>query len=257
MEMALGGEMFGRIAERGAFTELEAANAFRQILEAVGHMHTRGVVHCDLKPENILYEDDTDRQIKIADFGFAQFIPGGSDGGQTLTKQLGTLSYTAPEILMGIGYDTKADMWSLGVILYILLSGIPPFGKRRGETDHDVKRNICRGNWRFYDSHFRNVSEQAKDLVKCLIVLDPKKRLDYEQALSHSWFQVLVYFLRLFPPFLLFCSPHHLPLLASTPTSAPAPSPALCAPHCHPLITYHLSVSFGCLSLPVALSRFR
>mmetsp|Transcript_39717 Transcript_39717/g.97625 ORF Transcript_39717/g.97625 Transcript_39717/m.97625 type:complete len:754 (-) Transcript_39717:484-2745(-) len=189
MELALGGEMFGRIAERRAYTERDAAACFKQVLEAVGHMHNRGIVHCDLKPENVLYEDDTDRQIKIADFGFAQFMPGGSEGGEKLSKQLGTLSYTAPEILAGTGYDTKADMWSLGVILYILLSGIPPFGKRRGETDRDVKRNILKGAYRFYESHWKDVSALAVDLVKKLIVVNPKDRLSWEQAIEHPWIQ--------------------------------------------------------------------
>ena len=189
MEMARGGEMFGRIAERGKFTERDAANCFRQVLEAIGHMHARGMVHCDLKPENILYEDDTDKQIKIADFGFAQFIPGGQEGGQHLTRQLGTLSYTSPEILLKQGYTTKADMWSLGVILYILLSGIPPFGKRRGETDRDVRHHITSGRWRFYETHFANVSAEAKDMVSRLLVVDPARRLDYQQALEHQWIQ--------------------------------------------------------------------
>ena len=189
MEMARGGEMFGRIAERGKFTERDAANCFRQVLEAIGHMHARGMVHCDLKPENILYEDDTDKQIKVADFGFAQFIPGGQEGGQNLTRQLGTLSYTSPEILLNHGYTTKADMWSLGVILYILLSGIPPFGKRRGETDRDVRHHITNGRWRFYETHFANVTNEARDLVSKLLVVDPERRLDYEQALEHPWIQ--------------------------------------------------------------------
>jgi serine/threonine protein kinase len=189
MEMARGGEMFGRIAERGKFTERDAANCFLQVLEAIGHMHARGMVHCDLKPENILYEDDTDKQIKIADFGFAQFIPGGQEGGQHLTRQLGTLSYTSPEILLNQGYTTKADMWSLGVILYILLSGIPPFGKRRGETDRDVRHHITHGRWRFYETHFANVSPEARDLVSKLLVVDPAQRLDFQQALEHQWIQ--------------------------------------------------------------------
>mmetsp|Transcript_14251 Transcript_14251/g.34469 ORF Transcript_14251/g.34469 Transcript_14251/m.34469 type:complete len:713 (+) Transcript_14251:366-2504(+) len=189
MELATGGEMFGRIAERRAYTEKDAAACFKQVLEAVGHMHARGIVHCDLKPENILYEDDTDRQIKLADFGFAQFMPGGSEGGEMLSKQLGTLSYTAPEILAGTGYDTKADMWSLGVILYILLSGIPPFGKRRGETDRDVKRNILKGAYRFYESHWKDVSSLAMEVVQKLIVVNPKERLSWDQALEHPWIQ--------------------------------------------------------------------
>eukprot|EP00286_Rhodomonas_abbreviata_P019041 CAMPEP_0181309322 /NCGR_PEP_ID=MMETSP1101-20121128/11951_1 /TAXON_ID=46948 /ORGANISM="Rhodomonas abbreviata, Strain Caron Lab Isolate" /LENGTH=646 /DNA_ID=CAMNT_0023415797 /DNA_START=33 /DNA_END=1969 /DNA_ORIENTATION=+ len=186
MELAMGGELFGRIAQ-GAFSERDAAAAFRQILEGIGHMHSRGIVHCDLKPENILYADETDRQIKIADFGFAQFLPGGADGCERLYKETGTLSYVAPEVLKGIGYGTKADMWSLGVILYILLSGIHPFGRRRGETDDDVKRNIRGANFRFYPSHFANVSEEAKDLIKRLVVLDPALRLSWEQALEHEW----------------------------------------------------------------------
>jgi len=189
MELAMGGEMFGRIANRGAFTERDAASGFRQILDAIGHMHSRGIVHCDLKPENILYKDDTEGQIKIADFGFAQFLPGGSDSGATLRKQLGTLSYTAPEILRDIGYGTKADMWSLGVILYIMLSGIPPFGKRRNETDRDVKRNIVRGQYRFYESHFKHVSEPARDLIRRLIVVEPDERYSWEEAIRHPWIE--------------------------------------------------------------------
>ena len=189
MEMARGGELFGRIAEKTKFTEHDAANCFRQVLEAIGHMHARGMVHCDLQPQNILYEDDTDKQIKIADFGFAQFIPGGQEVGQHLTRQLGTLSYTSPEILLNQGYTTKADMWSLGVILYILLSGIPPFGKRRGETDRDVRHHITNGRWRFYETHFANVSAEAKDLVSRLLVVDPRRRLDYQTALEHPWIQ--------------------------------------------------------------------
>jgi serine/threonine protein kinase len=193
MEMARGGELFGRIAERGGkgYTEREASHCFKQILEAIGHMHLRGMVHCDLKPENILYQDDQDTQIKVADFGFAQFIPGGQEGGEHLTRQLGTLSYTSPEILLNKGYTTKADMWSLGVILYILLSGIPPFGKRRGETDRDQRHNICSGRWRFYETHFRDVSPGAKDLVSKLLVVEPEHRLDCQEALQHPWLQGL------------------------------------------------------------------
>ena len=193
MEMARGGELFGRIAERGGkgYTEREASHCFKQILEAIGHMHLRGMVHCDLKPENILYQDDQDTQIKVADFGFAQFIPGGQEGGEHLTRQLGTLSYTSPEILLNRGYTTKADMWSLGVILYILLSGIPPFGKRRGETDRDQRHNICSGRWRFYETHFRDVSAGAKDLVAKLLVVEPEHRLDCQEALQHPWLQGL------------------------------------------------------------------
>jgi serine/threonine protein kinase len=210
-----------------AYTEKDAASCFKQVLEAVGHMHSRGIVHCDLKPENILYEDDTDRQIKIADFGFAQFMPGGEEGGEMLSKQLGTLSYTAPEILAGTGYDTKADMWSLGVILYILLSGIPPFGKRRGETDRDVKRNILRGNFRFYESHWKDVSSLAVDFVKKLIVVSPKERLNYEQALEHPWIQV-------------FCRP-------LSNLSNPAAS---CYPHCpFPPTPFH-ATSIPCPNFP-------
>ena len=226
MELALGGEMFGRITQRGKFSERQAAAAFKQVLEAVGHMHSREIVHCDLKPENILYQDDTDSQIKVADFGFAQYItpafhggPGGlpqsrrSPPRPTLHRccleklaslplpnphafvlhaslhiklllfplgaahrfypsaNRGTLAYTAPEILLQKTYDTKVDMWSLGVILYILLSGIPPFGRiRQDETHVDVAKRIMTGSWHFYASHFSQVLEPARDLVARLLV---------------------------------------------------------------------------------------
>jgi serine/threonine protein kinase len=146
MELALGGELFGRITQRGRFSESEAAAAVRQILEAVGHMHSRGIVHCDLKPENILYGSDAGDAIKVADFGFAQFVPDSLAGDALLHRPLGTFSYTAPEILKSEGYGCQVDMWSLGVIVYVLLSGVPPFFKRSAvETLHDVRLRIIKG----------------------------------------------------------------------------------------------------------------
>ena len=152
-------------------------------------MHTRGIVHCDLKPESFVYQDDTDNQIKIADLGSAHFIPGGEEGGKQLrARQLGTLPFTSPEILLNQGFTCKSDMWSLGVILYILLSGITPFSKRPGDTDRNVRLNITRGCWRFYETHFANVSKEARNLVSHLLVVNPHNRLDCQQALQHPWF---------------------------------------------------------------------
>ncbi|EKX40817.1 hypothetical protein GUITHDRAFT_158278 [Guillardia theta CCMP2712] len=188
MELALGGELFTRIQHRGRLSEREAAAVVKQMLEAIGHMHSRGLVHCDLKPENILYADMSENSpLKIADFGFAQFLPGRLE---KLKQTLGgTPSYTAPEILVGQPYDGKVDMWSLGVILYILLSGIKPF-KVSGRTPEELRAavsTVLRGEYTFVEPHFTNVSAEAKDLIARLLVVDPKQRLSWDQALAHQW----------------------------------------------------------------------
>lgn len=128
MELARGGDFLDRLVRTSnrRLSEARAADAVKQMLEAIGHMHSRGLVHGDLKPENILYmEDDDDSPVKITDFGFAQFLSGWQAGeGKIRSPPKGlTLGYVAPEILLGGEYDCKVDMWSLGVMLYVLLSG--------------------------------------------------------------------------------------------------------------------------------------
>jgi len=118
-EVAYGGELFDRILEQKQFSEKDASEITKQILSALVYMHSKGIVHRDLKPENILYSSfKEDASVKISDFGFA------TEGIDGLTQQLGTQGYCAPEVFSGFPYDSKCDIWSLGVIVYILISGL-------------------------------------------------------------------------------------------------------------------------------------
>jgi len=123
-ELMLGGELFDRIVTKTFYNEKEARDVCKILFEAIGYCHQKGVAHRDLKPENLLLVSrDDDKNIKIADFGFAKKV----SSSKCLLTQCGTPGYVAPEILHGVPYGTKADMWSLGVITYILLGGYPPF----------------------------------------------------------------------------------------------------------------------------------
>ena len=183
MELATGGDFLEhlvRCADR-RLSETRAAACFKQVLEAVGHMHSRGLVHCDLKPENILRLDESENSpVKITDFGFAQFLSNSPNA--NIKQPLGlTPGYVAPEILRGDSYDCKADMWSLGVILYVLLSGLKPFPRDQPAP------YIQRGHWNFTSPHFDSVSPSAKDLITRLLQVDSFNRLSWEEALAHDW----------------------------------------------------------------------
>ncbi|XP_055994969.1 calcium/calmodulin-dependent protein kinase type IV [Sorex fumeus] len=182
LELVTGGELFDRIVEKGYYSERDAADAVKQILEAVAYLHENGIVHRDLKPENLLYATPApDAPLKIADFGLSKIVEH-----QVLMKTVcGTPGYCAPEILRGCAYGPEVDMWSVGVITYILLCGFEPFYDERG--DQFMFRRILNCEYYFISPWWDEVSLNAKDLVKKLIVLDPKKRLTTFQALQHPW----------------------------------------------------------------------
>ncbi|TSM94666.1 Calcium/calmodulin-dependent protein kinase type IV [Bagarius yarrelli] len=170
------------IVERGYYSERDAAHVIKQILEAVAYLHENGVVHRDLKPENLLYADlSIDAPLKIADFGLSKII----DEQVTMKTVCGTPGYCAPEILRGNAYGPEVDMWSVGVILYILLCGFEPFFDPRG--DQYMYSRILNCDYEFVSPWWDEVSLNAKDLVSKLIVLDPHKRLSVQQALEHPW----------------------------------------------------------------------
>ncbi|KAL1265551.1 hypothetical protein QQF64_003578 [Cirrhinus molitorella] len=182
LELVTGGELFDRIVERGYYSERDAAHVIKQILEAVAYLHENGVVHRDLKPENLLYADlSIDAPLKIADFGLSKII----DEQVTMKTVCGTPGYCAPEILRGNAYGPEVDMWSVGVILYILLCGFEPFFDPRG--DQYMYSRILNCDYEFVSPWWDEVSLNAKDLVSKLIVLDPHKRLTVKQALEHPW----------------------------------------------------------------------
>uniref|UniRef100_A0A1A8QR39 Calcium/calmodulin-dependent protein kinase type IV n=1 Tax=Nothobranchius rachovii TaxID=451742 RepID=A0A1A8QR39_9TELE len=182
LELVTGGELFDRIVERGYYSERDAAHVIKQILEAVAYLHKNGVVHRDLKPENLLYADlSLDASLKIADFGLSKII----DDQVTMKTICGTPGYCAPEILRGNAYGPEVDMWSVGVILYILLCGFEPFFDPRG--DQYMYSRILNCDYEFVSPWWDEVSLNAKDLVGKLIVLDPNKRLSVQEALQHPW----------------------------------------------------------------------
>ena len=183
MELMQGGELFDRIVEYEHYTEKQAAEAFRPIVDAVRYCHSLGIVHRDLKPENLLYTtQDENAMIKVSDFGFAKFlIPKVQE---QLFTACGTPSYVAPEIINSQGYDIKVDCWSLGVILYVMLCGFPPFYADDNDT---LFRLIKESDFEFPSPYWDNVSDSAKDLIKNLLVVDSHKRLTTEEILKHPW----------------------------------------------------------------------
>lgn len=185
MELMIGGELFDRIVQKDHYSEHEAKTTFCQILSAVSYCHDLNIVHRDLKPENILYvSQEVDAPLKLADFGLAHLL----NSDEMLHASCGTPGFVAPEILRtgkgGHGYGKEVDMWSLGVILYILLCGFPPFY----DEDHiRMFALINKGEYVFPSPHWDGVSEDAIDLIKSLLVVDPTQRYTAGQALEHHW----------------------------------------------------------------------
>ena len=139
------------------------------------------MAHRDLKPENLLLLSDVDDSaVKIADFGFAKKVYEPN----SLTTQCGTPGYVAPEILEGTAYDERADMWSVGVILYILLGGYPPFIE---STQRDLFRKIRKGDYEFHEEYWGTVSSEAKELISSLLTVDRTVRLTADEALENAW----------------------------------------------------------------------
>ncbi|CAL8068640.1 unnamed protein product [Calicophoron daubneyi] len=185
MECMEGGELFNRIKKRTSFTECEAAKLVRQIASAIAYLHARNIAHRDLKPENLLFTSERDDAVlKLTDFGFAREVV----AEKSLKTPCYTPYYVAPEILSRQRYDKSCDMWSLGIITYILLSGYPPFFSKNGQPiSPHMETNIIFGNYEFPDSHWKHISSGAKDLIKRLLMTKPERRLTSVQVMEHPW----------------------------------------------------------------------
>lgn len=180
-ERMMGGELFDRIVAKAYYNEAEARDTCKIIFEAMAYCHNKQIAHRDLKPENLLLmSEHSDSEIKLADFGFAKK----TINDRCLTTQCGTPGYVAPEILEGTPYGTKSDMWSLGVIVYILLGGYPPFIE---ENQRELFRKIRRGQYEFHEEYWGGVSKDAKDLISSLLTVDPDKRISATDALRNKW----------------------------------------------------------------------
>ncbi|CAM8912689.1 unnamed protein product [Rhodiola kirilowii] len=182
MELCEGGELFDRIVARGHYTERAAASVVRTVMEVVKMCHGNGVIHRDLKPENFLFANKKEHStLKAIDFGLSVFFK----PGERFSEIVGSPYYMAPEVLKR-NYGPEVDVWSAGVILYILLCGVPPFW---AETEQGVALAILRGVLDFKREPWPQISENAKNLVHQMLNHDPKRRLTAQQVLDHPWLQ--------------------------------------------------------------------
>eukprot|EP00826_Nyctotherus_ovalis_P041018 TRINITY_DN4086_c0_g3_i1.p1 TRINITY_DN4086_c0_g3~~TRINITY_DN4086_c0_g3_i1.p1 ORF type:complete len:268 (+),score=76.80 TRINITY_DN4086_c0_g3_i1:468-1271(+) len=186
-----GGELFDEIIKRKYMCEEDAAYIIRQLLWAITYCHSRGIVHRDLKPENTLIDSVTESgklNVKIIDFGAALLMRPEAK----LSETLGTPYYIAPEVLNG-SYNEKCDVWSIGVILFILLSGCAPFN---GKTDEEIMNNVRKGEYSFKSNlHptlgriWAHISDSAKDLIKKMLAYNPESRISAMNAFKHEWLE--------------------------------------------------------------------
>ena len=183
-ELCPGGELFQQIIDKGPFDEKYSAYIMYQLFSAVNYCHKMHIVHRDLKPENILIvsrDKDGYPFIKVGDFGTSKIF----EKGKVERKLIGSSYYIAPEVLHK-NYNEKCDLWSCGVIMYILLSARPPFG---GRDDNDIMERVATGVYDLESSPFDKLSLNALDLIKKLLTMDVNERINAEQALNHPWFK--------------------------------------------------------------------
>ena len=187
-ELATGGELYEQIYKLQSFNEKNAAVIMEQLLSSVCYLHHEGIVHRDLKPENIMLESKIqgDLSIKLIDFGAANYCK--PKEGQ-LTLKIGTPYYIAPEVI-NKKYDLQCDVWSCGVILYILLCGYPPFD---GDDDAEIMENVKGGNLLFDSEEWEEITPNAIAFIKKMLIRDPKIRITAEDAISDAWIKNNVY----------------------------------------------------------------
>jgi len=182
MEYIRGGELFDRIVQKQFYNEADARRVCKIILSSVAYMHANHIVHRDLKPENIfLLDKDDDTSIKIGDFGFAKRV----EKPKSLTTGCGTLSYMAPELIRRQPYDERADIWSIGVILYILLGGYSPFDDSL--PNPQLAKEVVAGKIVFHEEYWGAISDDAISLIRSLLTVDMDQRPNAKWALLQPW----------------------------------------------------------------------
>ncbi|KAM6447148.1 ribosomal protein S6 kinase alpha-3 isoform 1-T1 [Liasis olivaceus] len=185
-ELMKGGELLDKILRQKFFSEREASAVLLTITKTVEYLHAQGVVHRDLKPSNILYVDESGNpeSIRICDFGFAKQLR--AENGLLMTPCY-TANFVAPEVLKRQGYDVACDIWSLGVLLYTMLTGYTPFANGPDDTPEEILARIGSGKFSLSGGYWNSVSETAKDLVWKMLHVDPHQRLTAAQVLRHPW----------------------------------------------------------------------
>ena len=180
-ELCKGGELFDKITEKGTFSEKEACPIMCQLVSAICYCHSNNIVHRDIKPENIMLDNkDGNPIVKLIDWGGARYF----SKSKKMSTIKGTPYYIAPEVIKEV-YDEKCDIWSLGVIFYVLLCGYPPFN---GDTDTEIMANVQKGTFQFPKEEWDKISDEAKDLIKKMLTFDPAKRISALEVLKHPWF---------------------------------------------------------------------
>ncbi|EER12896.1 calcium-dependent protein kinase, putative, partial [Perkinsus marinus ATCC 50983] len=180
MELCSGRELYDRLAMRKRFSERDASEVVRQMVLAVNYCHNQNICHRDLKLENFVYADMSEKsRLKLIDFGLSKIF----SRGVPMTAITGTVYYVAPEVMTG-KYDYSCDMWSIGVMTYMLLAGVPPFD---GDTDKEILRKIAKGTYSFSGPSWDFISASARDFITNLLKKDPSHRLSASRALNHPW----------------------------------------------------------------------
>jgi serine/threonine protein kinase len=183
-EKMAGGDLLSRINGVSFLGELQGRRICKSILEAVRYMHSKKIAHRDLKPENLLLDSDSDDAVvKLADFGFAKR----EKWPNSFTTMCGTANYVAPEILRAVPYGIAADLWSVGIIAYIVLVGYQPF---RGEDEDILQHQIRDGVFKFDEDIWSDITNEAKSFISSVLKVDPVERLSANEAVAHDWFKL-------------------------------------------------------------------